>query len=188
MVWADGAHPRADNETDKWAAVKRWTSSHTGRIKVSGQIGRYFDTTILTGRNVEFSIAINANMPGDPTVYTKVIPADDSTVHSYFVDKIPVNAGDTVDFIIGALEDSAADSYMTMTAIVAETPDSALGDLNIDDTVNSADLSTFARQWCRIDCMSADWCAGADFDHNHSVNAADFALFALHWLENYPAK
>ena len=64
MSWMDGGYPWAGSDTDKWASVRRWTSNYTGMVRISGQIGRYFDTSIVTGWDIDFSVALNADMPG----------------------------------------------------------------------------------------------------------------------------
>ena len=187
MVWVDGGYPWSGNATDRWAAVKRWTSDYTGKVQISGEIGRYFDRSVVTGWDIEFQVAVNANMLGSPTVYRRTIAWDDTARYSYSIDKIPVKAGDTVNFLIIPLDWNAANSQMRMTAAIAETSGEPLGDLDIDNTVILTDFSLLAAQWGRMDCSAPAWCGGADFDHSGSVDAADLALFAAHWLETTPA-
>jgi len=118
MSWMDGGYPWAGSDTDKWAAVRRWTSDYTGLIKISGNIGRYFDTSVVIGWDIDFSVAINADMPGTPIIYTKHITWNDTTYYSYLIDKIPIEAGDTVNFILNADSWNANNSYMKMTATI----------------------------------------------------------------------
>jgi len=187
MSWIDGGYPWAGSDTDKWAAVRRWTSNYTGLIKISGNIGRYFDTSVVTGWDIDFSVAINANMPGAPVIYTKHITWDDTAYYTYLIDKVPIEAGDTVTFIINAASWNANNSYMKMTATIATTSPEPIGDLNLDHYVNMTDFSLFASQWSQTDCIAKNWCGGADFDHSNYVNMADLAVFVSHWLEfTYP--
>ena len=62
MSWMDGGYPRDGSETDKLASVRRWTSNYTGIVKISGQIGRYFGTSIIMGWDIDFLVAFNADM------------------------------------------------------------------------------------------------------------------------------
>jgi len=187
MVWVDGGYPWSGNATDRWAAVRRWTSHYTGKVQISGEIGRYFDRSIVTGWDVEFQVAVNANMLGAPPVYRKTIAWDDTARYSYFIDKVPVKAGDTVNFLIIPLDWNAANSQMKMTAMIVETSGEPLGDLDTDNAVVLRDFSLLAAHWSRADCSAPGWCGGADFDHDGRVGAADLALFTAHWLETTPA-
>ncbi|MHC4616856.1 MAG: hypothetical protein ACYTEQ_03790 [Planctomycetota bacterium] len=122
MSWVDGAYPWAGGDTNKWAAVRRWTSDYTGLVKISGSIGRYFDTSVVIGWDVDFSVAINADMPGTPVIYTQHIAWNDTTLHPYLIDNVPIEAGDTIAFIINATSSNANNSYVKMTSTIA-TPE-----------------------------------------------------------------
>jgi hypothetical protein len=179
MSWIDGGYPWAGSDTDKWASVRRWTSDYTGRVKITGQIGRYFDTSVITGWDIDFSVALNADFPGTPAIYTKQIAWDDTTVYSFVIDNVMINAGDTINFIINAASWNANNSHMKMTATISCLD----GDLNCDDNVDMLDYSLFTSKWPQTDCVAGDWCGGADFDHSGEVNYLDLAVFVLHWLE-----
>ncbi|HUS72723.1 MAG TPA: hypothetical protein VMY06_06605 [Sedimentisphaerales bacterium] len=179
MSWMDGGYAWAGSDTDKWAAVRRWTSDYTGLIKISGKIGRYFDTSVVMGWDIDFSVAINADTLSAPVIYTKHITWNDTTQYTYLIDKIPIETGDTVSFIINATSWNANNSYMKMTATIS----CPAGDLNCDDNVNMLDYSLFTSKWLQTGCVAGDWCGGADFDHSSEVNYVDLAVFVLHWLE-----
>jgi hypothetical protein len=147
MSWVDGGYPWAGSDTDKWAAVRRWTSNYTGLVDIFGTVGRYFDPNVIGGWDVIFSVAINANEPCAPVVYSKYLPWNDNTQYDYFVQSLPISSGDTVNFILDAAFGNASKSYMRMTATIAQTPE-LVGDLNHDRYVNLLDFSLFALLHC----------------------------------------
>ena len=55
------------------------------------------------------------------------------------------------------------------------------GDLDGDGYVNLIDFFLFAEQWLADDCISPDWCGGADINHSGIVDFSDFAFFAQNW-------
>jgi hypothetical protein len=59
----------------------------------------------------------------------------------------------------------------------------ALGDLNLDGTVNFIDFAIFANQWRSTGCTACDWCNGADIDHSGEVNFADLKILTENWLK-----
>lgn len=124
MSWIDGGYAWAGGDTDKWAAVRRWTSDYTGPIMISGNIGRYFDTSVVMGWDVDFSVAINADTLTSPVIYTRQIAWDDTTQYTYFIDGVQIEAGDTISFIINGASWNANNTYMKMTTTIA-TPEPA---------------------------------------------------------------
>ncbi len=60
------------------------------------------------------------------------------------------------------------------------------GDMDGDGYVNLIDLSLFADQWLADDCISPDWCGGADINHSNNVDFNDFAFFAQNWSTAMP--
>lgn len=55
-------------------------------------------------------------------------------------------------------------------------------DLNQDCLVDLADFALFASQWLRYDCVTPDWCEGADFDMSGDVAMEDLAELVTLWL------
>lgn len=55
------------------------------------------------------------------------------------------------------------------------------GDLDGDGYANEIDLSLFAEQWLADDCVSFNWCDGADINHSSNVDFSDFAFLAQNW-------
>lgn len=187
MTWIDGGYPWAGSDTNKWASVRRWTSSYTGLVKISGQIGRYFDTSIIMGWDIDFSVALNADLPGTPAIYTKYMQWNDVTTYSFVVDKVPIKAGDTICFIINPASWNANNCYIKMTATIAATSPEPVGDFNLDHCVNMLDFSMFASHWLQNAGAWNNWCQGADINHSSYVDINDLTVFISHWLEtSYP--
>jgi len=183
MSWADGGYPWAGSDTDKWAAVRRWTSNYTGMVAIHGTVGRYFDPDVVSGWDIVFTVAVNADELIDPVIYTKYLSWNDNTQYSYFIENVSISAGDTVNFILNAASWNANKSYMRMTATITEMPLEPIGDLNLNGCVNMLDFSLFALQWLQTGCTAHDWCGGSDFDHSGEVGLSDVAVFTRHWLE-----
>lgn len=51
-----------------------------------------------------------------------------------------------------------------------------------DDTIDLSDMAVLGRYWLRNDCLSPDWCGGADLDHNSSVDLTDLSVCLGAWL------
>jgi hypothetical protein len=46
-------------------------------------------------------------------------------------------------------------------------------------------LALFTEQWLAADCVSPEWCSGADLNHSGKVDFIDFAVFAKQWLQGF---
>jgi hypothetical protein len=55
-------------------------------------------------------------------------------------------------------------------------------DLTGDCVVDMKDFALFASQWLRDDCVTPDWCGGADFDKSGKVGMEDLAELMAQWL------
>lgn len=118
MSWKDGGYPWAQALNDQWAAVRRWQSSYTGIIRISGSVGRYYDS--LQGWDVVFSVAINAEDLTAPVLYSIPIPWNDYTLHTYVLPSVSVQQGDHITFLINAAGALAHNSYIRYTATIEE--------------------------------------------------------------------
>ena len=71
---------------------------------------------------------------------------------------------------------------LSLRADGAITAHCAKIDLTGDDYVDMEDLASFGAHWLRYDCVSPDWCDGADYDKSGIVNISDVVIFMEHWL------
>ena len=58
-----------------------------------------------------------------------------------------------------------------------------LPDLSNNGVVTFDDLSLYAAEWGRSDCVAPDYCNAADFDKSGAVDLIDLAEFAQVWLQ-----
>ena len=65
---------------------------------------------------------------------------------------------------------------------VAPEPSCPSADLSGDCFVNMKDFALFASAWLRHDCVTPDWCGGADFDASGAVGLKDLAELVSQWL------
>jgi len=182
MTWSDGGYPWAGGDADKWAAVRRWTSDYPGAVDIAGTFGRYFDPNIISGWDVVFSVAVNANLPDSPVIYSKYIPWNDNTQYDYVIRNVPLKNGDSVNFIVSAASWNANKSYIRTTATIVAAP-ALPGDLDQDGCVNICDFAMFARKWLQGGCLPEGWCDGADQDGSGAVDMLDLGLLTGQWLE-----
>ena len=79
-----------------------------------------------------------------------------------------------------------SDDVPSWLALAAEndgrTTTYAIGDTNLDGTVDAADLNALALNWQQ---QEQRWSAG-DFDASGTVDAADLNALALHWQQSIP--
>jgi hypothetical protein len=88
---------------------------------VSGQIGRYFDRTIVTGYDVIFRVQINSGYLEDIPLYSRYIAFDDTILYSFVIENLPLRAGDRIYFLVNAAGWNANNSWMKMVVQV-ESP------------------------------------------------------------------
>ena len=57
-----------------------------------------------------------------------------------------------------------------------------VGDLTHSGSVDMIDLAKFADNWLSTDCITPDWCSGADLDTSGSVSFQDLKRLTDNWL------
>ena len=58
------------------------------------------------------------------------------------------------------------------------------GDVSVEGTVNFQDFTIIASRWFDDDCISPNWCDGADIDWSGRVDIEDLVILAQQWLES----
>ncbi|OQA00481.1 MAG: hypothetical protein BWY71_00711 [Planctomycetes bacterium ADurb.Bin412] len=186
MSWMDGCYPWAGSEINQYAATRCWTSDYTGLCRVSGTIGRYFDRTVVTGFDVIFRVQINSGYLEEVPLYSRHIAFDDTNLHDFTIENLPLRAGDRLYFLVNAAGWNASGSWMKM-AVQVESVSEMVGDATADLCVDLHDVAALAGKWGRTGCQAADGCNGADLNQDDRVDLADVVMLADHWLERpYP--
>lgn len=111
--------PGANNSSD---AVRRWVSTTTGTITISGTLQKAEAGSIIGAQEgwnngARIRIYVNGNDVGS---YTNYLAWDDLTLYSYNTSAV-VAVGDKVDFVIDPYWNSASDRS-TFTAQISGTP------------------------------------------------------------------
>jgi hypothetical protein len=74
------------------------------------------------------------------------------------------------------------DETFGLDNIVITVPCLLTADLSGDCFVDLEDLAVFASEWLRTDCVTPDWCGGADMDTTGDVGLSDLAELVSQWL------
>jgi hypothetical protein len=74
------------------------------------------------------------------------------------------------------------DETFGLDNIVITVPCELSADLSGDCFVDLEDLALFASAWLRTDCVTPDWCGGADLDASGDVGLKDLAELVSQWL------
>lgn len=183
MHWADGSYAWAGEMANRWAAVRRWTSSYTGAVDIAGSVGRYFYSSQVPGWDILFAVAINAQTLESPTIYSRYLAWNDDGSYDFFIPGVGLKQGYTVDLLCIPVSGNASNSHVRIEAVISESTDVQSSDLDGNGFTNLRDFEILASNWLRSDCGDNDWCDGADLNRDWSTDLIDVSQLAADWLK-----
>jgi hypothetical protein len=130
-----------------------------------------------TGFDAPFTIEVNgvtlgAFGPGEPVDF--VASLGQGVKEFYLRGVSPLTDPEDGQIFPIKLEFNVQYAQFTMTPLITV-------DINRNEKVDFVDYSEFASAWYN-NCVSPDWCGGADIDRDGDVDIEDLAIFADNWL------
>ena len=173
--------------------IVRWTSPIDGYVTITGTLWQHFETS----RRMVYHIIKN----GTQEFIQGAVPHNGSQTLlgsanevAFGPVEIQVAIGDRVDYLCdGSGQGGTGIATFVVASYHIEQSDGSQvvlppaqidGDVNRDGFVNPFDMIELAERWLRQDCVTPNYCLGADIDESGETDYVDYSYVNAHWLES----